>query len=73
MEVIANGLSIQTRAMPVEVEKQGAEKGTYQHPELYGLSAERGMNYSAPAERELDHRPENERAPLRTLGKAPTP
>jgi hypothetical protein len=51
MEVMRNGASIQTRAMPVEVEKQGVEKGNYQHPELYGLSAEMGMNYDAERER----------------------
>ncbi len=61
MEVIANGMSIQTRAMPVEVEKQGVEKGTYQHPELYGLSAEMGMNYDAERERDLHDRPDTER------------
>jgi len=67
MEVMGNGLSIQTRAMPVEVEKQGAEKGTYQHSEVYGQSAEMGMNYVAPAERDLDHHPEDERPAPRTL------
>ena len=30
---------------PVEVEKNESEKGGYQHPELYGQSAVKGMNY----------------------------
>ncbi|MFH0980198.1 MAG: hypothetical protein V2A79_01495 [Planctomycetota bacterium] len=51
MEVVSNGLSIQTRGMPVEVEKQGVEKGTYQHPEFYGQPPEKGMNYDAERER----------------------
>jgi hypothetical protein len=42
-----NERSIQTLAMPVEVEKQDLEKGTYQHPELYGQPPEKGMNYHA--------------------------
>ncbi len=29
------------------VEKQGRERGTYQHPELYGMPKERGTNYLA--------------------------
>jgi hypothetical protein len=29
----------------VEVEKEGREKGKYQHPELYGAPPEMGMNY----------------------------
>ncbi len=27
------------------VEKQGIERGTYQHPEIYGMPPERGLNY----------------------------
>jgi len=69
METLSNGLLIQTRAMPVEVEKQGREKGTYQHPELYGLSAEMGMNYDA--ERGLRDRPDSERPASRSLPDAP--
>jgi hypothetical protein len=72
VETVADGVAVQTRAMPVEVEKQGLEKGTYQHPELYGLSAERGMNYTAPTERELHDRPEDERAASPALGKTIT-
>lgn len=54
--------------MPVEVGKQGREKGTYQHPEFYGLSAEKGMNYAAPAERGLNYHPEDERvSPAETV------
>ena len=68
MEVIANGRSIQTRAMPVEI-----EKGAYRHAEFYGLSAERGMNYDAEHERaahaegDLPDRAATERPASRTL------
>ncbi len=47
VEALRNDLWVQTRAMPVEVEKQGVEKGTRQHPELYGQPKEMGMNYDA--------------------------
>jgi len=61
--------------MPVEVEKQGREKGTYQHPEFYGQPAEMGMNYDATrADRGLHDRPDTERpASPHTLGKTLTP
>jgi hypothetical protein len=39
--------------VPAVVAKQGLEKGMYERPELYGLSAEKGMNYHA--EREVSH------------------
>ncbi len=51
VEALRNDLWVQKRGMPVEVEKQGREKGTYQHPELYGLSAEMGMDHAAPAQK----------------------
>ena len=44
------GSSPRRVVISVGAEKQGREKCTYQHPELYGLSAEMGMNYTAPAE-----------------------
>jgi hypothetical protein len=44
---------LQQHGAPVESQKQGVEKGTYQHPELYGQPAEMGMNYAA----ERDHPP----------------
>lgn len=44
VEAIRNDLWMRNRASPVEADKQGPEKGTYQHPEFYGLPAERGIN-----------------------------
>ena len=51
VEAVRNDLWVRTRGAPVEVEKQGLEKGTYQHPELYGQPPEKGMNYEAARER----------------------
>jgi len=75
VEALRNDLWVRNRDVSVEVEKQGVEKGTYQHPELYGLSAEMGMNYDATrTERDLHDRPDTERpASPHTLGKALTP
>lgn len=42
---VQDGRSIETRAMPVEVEKSGPERGKYQHPEHYGQPRERGLDY----------------------------
>lgn len=36
---------VRKRGAPVEVEKQGEERGTYQHPELYGQPPEKGVNF----------------------------
>jgi hypothetical protein len=47
VEAVRNDLWVQQRGAPVEVEKQDLERGTYQHPELYGQPPERGMNYHA--------------------------
>lgn len=47
VEAVRNDKWVQQRAAPVEVEKQDLEKGTYQHPELYGQPPEKGMNYDA--------------------------
>jgi len=47
VEAVRNDRWVQQRGAPVEVEKQGLEKGTYQHPDLYGQPAEKGMNYYA--------------------------
>jgi len=46
IEAVRNDLWVRTRGAPVEQDKEGLEKGTYQHPELYGQPKERGMNYS---------------------------
>jgi len=51
VKAVRNDRWVQKRATPVEVQKQGPEQGTYQHPELYGMPAEKGMNYHA----EHDH------------------
>lgn len=44
VEAVRNDLWMRHRAAPVEAEKEGRVKGTYQHPEFYGLPAERGIN-----------------------------
>jgi len=46
VEAVRNDLWVRTRGAPVEIEKEGREKGTFQHPEFYGQPKERGMNYS---------------------------
>ena len=40
-----NDLYVRNRPPKDVVAKEGPEKGTYQHPEFYGLGPERGMNY----------------------------
>lgn len=47
-----NDLWVQTYGAPVEVDKRDFERGKYQHPNLYGLPPERGLNYRP--EREKD-------------------
>ena len=59
---------MQQRQALVEVEKEGVEKGTYQHAEFYGQPKEKGLNYDATRERERKEimdsaRPEPERRP----------
>jgi hypothetical protein len=51
VEALRNDRWVQQRGAPVEIEKEGPEKGTYQHPELYGQPPEMGMNYDAERER----------------------
>ena len=51
VEAVRNDLWVQKRGAPVEADKQGMEKDTYQHPELYGQPPEKGMNYDAKRER----------------------
>ena len=51
IEAVRNDPWVRTKGAAVEVEKQGVEKGTYQHPELYGQPKEKGMNYDATRER----------------------
>jgi hypothetical protein len=47
VEAVRNDRWAQQRGAPVEIEKQGLEKGTYQHPDLYGKPVEMGMSYDA--------------------------
>ena len=58
IEAVRNDLWVRTRGATVEVEKQDLEKGTYQHPELYGQRAEKGLNYDATRERPKPARPQ---------------
>jgi hypothetical protein len=55
VEAVRNDLWVRTYGAPVEEEKPAAERGKYQHPELYGQPADKGINY----------RPENSREPTR--------
>jgi hypothetical protein len=45
VKAVRNDRWVQKRGAPVEVEKEGREKGTYQHPDLYGQPPEKGMLY----------------------------
>ncbi len=51
VKAVRNDRWVQQRGAPVEVEKQGPERGKYQHPEFYGQPPEKGMNYHAEHER----------------------
>lgn len=42
---------MQAHPLRVEVEKDAFEKGKYQHPELYGLPKEVGIDYDYRVER----------------------
>jgi hypothetical protein len=46
VETVRNDAWVRSRGAPVEVDKIDLEKGTYQHPELYGQPAEMGMNHT---------------------------
>ena len=45
VKAIRNDLWMQKYGAPVEVEKQGTERGRYQRPELYGEDEQMGMTY----------------------------
>lgn len=45
VEAVRKDLWVCTRGAPVEADKEGPEKGTYQHPEFYGQPVERGIHY----------------------------
>jgi len=57
VEALRNDRWIRANGMPVEVEKQGSEKNTYQHPELFGQPKERASKSFAPAEAPLREKP----------------
>lgn len=46
VEADRNDLYVRNRPPKDVVEKQGLERGTYQHPEFYGFGPERGMDYN---------------------------
>jgi hypothetical protein len=50
VEAVRNDLWVQQYGAPVEVDKPEAERGTYQHPDLYGQPRERGTYYRAAPE-----------------------
>lgn len=47
VEALRNDLRVRLHGAPVEREKIGRERGKYQHPEYYGLSPEKGMDFDA--------------------------
>jgi len=51
VKALRNDLWVRTYGAPVQVEKQGLERGKYQRPELYGMPKEMGMNYRPEMER----------------------
>ncbi len=50
VEAVRNDQWVRACGAPVEVDKQGAEKGTYQYPEFYGQPPEKGMSYRAESQ-----------------------
>ncbi len=48
VEALRNDRWAQKRGAPVEADKQGPERGKYQHPDLYGMPPEMGMDYHPP-------------------------
>lgn len=47
VKAVRHDLWVRTYGAPVEVEKEGVERGRYLHPGLYNQPAERGMNHEA--------------------------
>lgn len=45
VKAVRNDRYMQAYGAPVEIEKPEGERGTYQHPELYGLPPSRGLNF----------------------------
>ncbi|MEQ1822733.1 MAG: hypothetical protein ABL949_09495 [Fimbriimonadaceae bacterium] len=52
---VRNDRWVRKHGAPVEVAKEGPEKGTYQHPELYGQPKERRLHYRPEDEAWLRH------------------
>ena len=57
VEAVRNDRWMRASGMPVEVEKQGSEKNTYQAPELFGQPKEREMKSFAPGVDALKEKP----------------
>ncbi|HEY3242568.1 MAG TPA: hypothetical protein VGM03_04375 [Phycisphaerae bacterium] len=53
VDAVRNDAWVRTRGAPVETEKQDLERGTYQHPELYGQPPERGLDFQPETERHV--------------------
>lgn len=49
VEARRNDRFVQVYGAPVEMEKEGPERGTYQDPKLYGESADKGMGIQRPS------------------------
>jgi hypothetical protein len=49
VDAVRNDRWMQLRGAPVEIEKPEHERGTYQHPELFGQPEERGTNHDPAA------------------------
>jgi len=49
VDAVRNDRWVRAHGAPVESDKPAGERGTYQHPELYGEPAERGMGFSIRA------------------------
>ncbi|MCC7433773.1 MAG: hypothetical protein IT363_03750 [Methanoregulaceae archaeon] len=47
-----NDLYVRNRPTKDIVEKEGVDRGTYQHPEFYGFGPERGMDYDGEPKRQ---------------------
>lgn len=58
VDAVRNDRWVQKYGAPVQPEKEGRERGKYQHPDLFGQPPEKGMNYDpAHAERRAADRP----------------
>jgi hypothetical protein len=50
VKAVRNDLWVRRHLAPIEVEKEGIEKGTYLHPEFYGKPLESGLEHDAMGE-----------------------